>query len=217
MENKDLLRYKKNQKYVTFDTETEGLNLIYSRPWQISYVIHENGKLKEQHDKLIHWDNLNIPDNVKKMTGFSQRRYDHEARPPEEVWNHFEKFLNNPDYILVGQNLLGFDIYMVNVWRRLMGMSPDHSYLKRILDTRALAIAWKKEMGSDVPEDRSELLSWQFRLINGQRNNRKMKVSQNQLLTDFGIEFDEDKLHDGLYDSIKCHEVFQKLLWEVEV
>ena len=31
----DLLRFNFKQKYIIFDTETEGLNLINSKPWQI--------------------------------------------------------------------------------------------------------------------------------------------------------------------------------------
>ena len=33
-----LLRFKKNQKYIVFDFETEGLNLRYSRPWQLGFI-----------------------------------------------------------------------------------------------------------------------------------------------------------------------------------
>ena len=31
-----ILRFDQRQKYVVFDFETEGLNLIKSRPWQIA-------------------------------------------------------------------------------------------------------------------------------------------------------------------------------------
>mgnify|MGYP003624792749 FL=1 len=217
MENKDLLRYKKDQTYVVFDTETEGLNLLYSRPWQVAYGVYRNGKLIEESDRLVYWDNLDIPDIVQKLTGFSQKRYDNEAEPPEDVWKNFEKVIMNEDHILVGQNLLGFDIHMITIWRRLMGLEPNHDYLTRILDTRALAIAWKKEITDNVPTDPEERLAWQFRMINGQRNNRKIKVSQNQLLKDFGIEFEEAKLHDAKYDNFCCKQVFDKLLWEVAV
>ncbi len=33
----DLLRFNFNQKYIVIDCETEGLNLINSRPWQVSW------------------------------------------------------------------------------------------------------------------------------------------------------------------------------------
>ena len=41
----NLLRYKKDQKYIVFDYETEGLNLYYSKPFQLSFIIAQNKKI----------------------------------------------------------------------------------------------------------------------------------------------------------------------------
>ena len=57
-----LLRFNKNQKYIVFDTETEGLNLINSRPWQIAWLVVKGDKIQEKHDKFIHWPNINVSD-----------------------------------------------------------------------------------------------------------------------------------------------------------
>ena len=40
-----LLRFKTNQKYIVFDFETEGLNLRYSKPWQLGFIVAQNKKL----------------------------------------------------------------------------------------------------------------------------------------------------------------------------
>ena len=105
----------------------------------------------------------------------------------------------------MGQNLLGFDVYMLAVLQRLLGQEPDYSYLPRILDTRALGKAYREEL----ERPKGNLLSWQYKIINDR--SLKAKVSQNQLLKFFDIEFDESKLHNALYDIKMCYQVFLKL------
>ena len=122
-----------------------------------------------------------------------------------QVWSKFEKYIFDPQYIVVGQNLLGFDVYMIAALQRMLGQTPDYSYLPRIYDTRALAKAYREEL--DRPK--GNLLSWQYKIINDR--TLKAKVSQNQLLKFFDIDFDEDKLHDALYDIKMCYQVFLKL------
>ena len=43
--NESLLRFKRNQKYIIFDTETEGLNLIKSKPWQAAWIVVEGDRV----------------------------------------------------------------------------------------------------------------------------------------------------------------------------
>ena len=194
-----------NQKYLVFDTETEGLNLHSSKTWQLSWIVCQGNKVIETHDKFIKHKELNIPEVVRKLTGFDWDEYNSKAESLISVWSKFEKYLFDPQYIVVGQNLLGFDVYMVSHLQRMLGQQPDYSYLPRIYDTRALAKAYREEL--DKP--RGDLLSWQYKIINDR--TLKAKVSQNQLLKFFDIDFEEDKLHDALYDIKMCYKVFLKL------
>ena len=194
-----------NQKYLVFDTETEGLNLHSSKTWQLSWIVCQGNKVLETHDKFIKHKELNIPEVVRKLTGFDWDKYNSKAESLISVWSKFEKYLFDPQYIVVGQNLLGFDVYMVSHLQRMLGQEPDYSYLPRIYDTRALAKASREEL--DKP--RGDLLSWQYKIINDR--TLKAKVSQNQLLKFFDIDFDEEKLHDALYDIKMCYKVFLKL------
>jgi len=194
-----------NQKYLVFDTETEGLNLFSSKTWQLSWIVCQGNKILETHDEFIVHKELNIPEIVKKLTGFNWDTYNRKAKPLDEVWSKFEKYIFDPQYIVVGQNLLGFDVYMLAILQRLLGQEPDYSYLPRIYDTRALGKAYREEL--DKPN--GEFLSWQYKIINDR--SLKAKVSQNQLLKFFDIEFDQDKLHDALYDIQMCYQIFLKL------
>ena len=49
--NDQLLRFDKNQKYLVLDTETEGLNLVKSRPYQVSWIIAQGDRVLEKNDR----------------------------------------------------------------------------------------------------------------------------------------------------------------------
>lgn len=219
----ELLRYKRDQKYLIWDTETEGLNLVYSRPWQIAWVEMKNGKIVKSVERLIRWEGLDIPDEVKKMTGFNQNEYDARAEDPLDVWNDFAEYLYNEDYLLVGQNILGFDVFMLSSWCRHANISNySTSYLPRCLDTLALELSMRVEskptFDHSCKKDCEERLAWQLRMINEYRGKRKLGgMSQKKLLEHYNIEFDEKLLHEALYDTQKCGEIFFKQLYQLEI
>jgi DNA polymerase III epsilon subunit-like protein len=209
--DESLLRFDKKQKYLDFDTETEGLNLIRSRPWQVAWLVVEGGKILEKHDMFLDWPNLDVSAGAAKITGFTMEEYNKRKESPRKVWEKFSKHLYDEDTFIVGQNLLGFDVYMVNIWRELMKLEADYSYVERIIDTRALAVAIAK----DIPVDKDDFISWQYRLIN--HRERKLKTSQAFLLKKYNIDHDPKRLHDALYDIEMNFKVFRKQLFDLEI
>jgi len=209
--DESLLRFDKKQKYLVFDTETEGLNLIRSRPWQVAWLVVEGGKILEKHDMFLDWPNLDVSAGAAKITGFTMKEYNKRRESPRKVWEKFSKHLYDKDTFIVGQNLLGFDVYMVNIWRELMKLEADYSYVERIIDTRALAVAIAK----DIPVDKDDFISWQYRLIN--HRERKLKTSQAFLLKKYNIDHDPKRLHDALYDIEMNFKVFRKQLFDLEI
>ena len=207
----DLLRFDKQQKYVTFDFETEGLNLVHSKPWQIAWIVTQGDKILEKFDIYIKWDDLKVSDGAAKVTGFSHALYERKAIDATEAFQIFSKYLYDTQYKLIGQNVLGFDVYMVNVWRKLIGLKSDYSFVERIIDTRCLAMAIAKQ----IPAQKDNLISWQYRLLN--HRDKKVKASQLALLKKYEIVFDERKLHDALYDVEMTYKIFKKQLFEIEL
>ena len=49
-----------NQKYLVFDTETEGLNLHSSRTWQVSWLICQGDRIIKENDRYINQKDLQI-------------------------------------------------------------------------------------------------------------------------------------------------------------
>lgn len=195
-----------NQKYVVFDTETEGLNYRYSSPWELSFVEATGNRITNSSQIYIDIPGLDLSDFIIKLTGFNRKKYDSQKISPKEAWEIFKKRLYDEKVYLVGQNIVFYDSWMLVNLARMAGEKFDYSCMDRFIDTRFFALAHKN--GLSKPRD-GEWLSWYYKLSND--SSIKGRVSQNSLLKEFGIPFEEEKLHDGLYDCEKNWEIFLEL------
>ena len=212
--NSDLLRFNNKQKYVIFDFETCNLNLACpnNKPWQLAFIIAQGDRVIDKFDYYIHWDDLNISKDAEKITGFSRSIYNKKSTNAEKVLDHFEEFLYNKEYMNLGHNIFGFDIYIHNIFRNLLGKKTDYSYLDRSIDTLSIAKAIEK----NIPYNKSESLSvFQFKL--NSFRERGMRLNLGACCKKYDIDFDPAKLHDALYDITKNFEVFSKMLWNIEL
>ena len=208
----DLLRFKFNQKYVIFDTETEGLNLVTSKPWQLAWIEAEGKQIKKKQNRFLMWEDLNVSEDAARVTGFDYKSYVKQAEDPAIVYKEFIDLINQDDVIIIGQNLLGYDIYILGVIARQLGLKIDYSFVNRIFDTKAIATALAK--GNKTP-DKDDFASWQIKWLN--YRERGLKSNQKYLLEYYNIDFDPKKLHDALYDIEKNFEIFLKQIWELEI
>ena len=208
----DLLRFKFNQKYVIFDTETEGLNLVTSKPWQLAWIEAEGKKITKKQNRFLMWDDLHVSEEAAKITGFDKKDYLSKAEDPAVVFKEFMNLINQDDIIIVGQNILGYDLYILGVIARNLNVKINYSFVERCFDTKAIATAIAKD--SKNP-DKEDFLAWQLRYLH--YRERGLKTNQKFLLQYYDIDFDEKKLHDALYDIEKNFEIFQKQLWELEI
>jgi DNA polymerase III epsilon subunit-like protein len=208
----DLLRFKFNQKYIIFDTETEGLNLVTSKPWQLAWIEAEGKQIKKKQNRFLMWEDLNVSEDAARVTGFDYKSYVKQAEDPAIVYKEFIDLINQDDTMIIGQNLLGYDIYILGVIARQLGLKIDYSFVNRIFDTKAIATALAK--GNKTP-DNDDFVSWQIKWLN--YRERGLKSNQKYLLEYYDIDFDPKKLHDALYDIEKNFEIFLKQIWELEI
>lgn len=204
----------RNRKFlsVIFDAETEGLNLLYSRPWQLSYTISEGNEIKEEYDKFIWWEDLKVSADAARVTRFDYNNYKRKAEAPEKVLEHFDRLLYNDKYLNIGQNSLGFDIFIHNILRKLCGKSPDWSYLERSYDTNCLAKAIKYK---NPPQIEDNKLKWQYKLMDSYEKG--IKTNLKTLCADNDIFYDENLAHDGKYDVDRTIKVFNKQIFKLDI
>lgn len=213
----ELLRYNKSQLYITPDTETEGVNCVYSRPFQVSFVIWSLEGEKEFHNYFIKWDDLRMSRDAARITNFANTGYYEKARDAREILEITESYLHNPIYKIAGQNFLGYDSMIMNAWRRALGMKPVYDYLYqpyKVYDTIALSKAYKKGIKLDTSSS-SNFLAHQYRLLDYVEKGLKTSIST--MNKELGITLDESRLHTADYDIVQNAEIHKKLIWLLEV
>lgn len=209
-----MLRFNKDQKYICFDFETCHLNLLdtSNKPWQLSYIIAKGNQIQKEIDNYIFWPNLKLSEGAKEVTHFDERKYHSLASDPKDILSAFEDYLYDPDYLIIGQNLLGFDVYIHNIYRKLLNKPSDFSFTKRIIDTNCIAKAIKKN--HKINRD-SDFIYWQYKL--NDYREKGLKTSIKAQLKEYKIDFDESMLHNSLYDVQMNFRIFQKQIWQIDI
>ena len=84
-----------------FDFETCNLNLasLDNKPWQLSFIVSERGRITEKLDYWLRWKDLKMSPEAAKITGWTKKKYESKAVDPVEPLKHFEKYLYDADYI----------------------------------------------------------------------------------------------------------------------
>lgn len=212
-----LTRYAETP-FVVWDTETEGLNLFASRPWEIAWAIATlKGGIQSVRVEMIKWPNLRMDESNPSFKHFDRARYEREAKEPREVWAEFAPVVYGGVNRSIGHNLLSYDSNMLSVWRRGMGMTPDHSwiYSPPILDTLCVAKAYKSQWVPDLSST-DATVAWQYRCYH-QRLAKGVKTKLGVMCAEFGIEYDLSRAHEASYDLTVNWEVAKKLIWAVEI
>ena len=206
------LSYNRDQEYIVWDLETEGLNLFLSRPWQLAFIIYKNGKVTERHEHFILWEDLNIPAKVKMLTHFDEKKYKSLAKDPKEVCEIFSKYLYNEKYLLAGHNIISYDSHVFKTWALLAGMWKGWSFTERMVDTLCLS----RMVHNDTRPDMDNFFSSQLKEI-GKPPRGAKKANLTAMCKYFGIEVDETRTHDGSYDVEINAKVLEKLIYALDI
>jgi len=206
----DLLRFS-DRKIVLFDVECQRLNLLNDNlPFQLSYVISQHGKILERHNHYLKWPNFVMSPDAARITRFQQFWVDN-GEDPRKVLEKWENYAMNESYLLCGHNALTFDLPVWQLWRRELGLKPDWSPAKRLIDTHLLSRAYKEGW----KPDRANLLAWQYKVAGAYRKGVKTGLSL--MAKELDIPVDENKLHDADYDLILNSALLWKLANLIEI
>lgn len=215
-----LLRFEKNDRIV-FDFETFNLNLgshEINRPWQLGWLIIRNNKVVEAIEDWIFWEDYEeiMSEDAARITGFDKNKYLQKAKDPSLILEKFNLYLYNKDFLLLAANPHGFDVYLHNLWQRMLNLElTDYSYLERLICVQNLHKA--KVLESKLPEVRTkEWAAFNYKLYN--YKERGLKTNLKFLASEYEVPYDETKHHvSALYDVELTDEIFKKQIYKIEV
>ncbi len=214
-----LSRYAKDQLWLPFDFESNGLHPYASLPWELAWATGTLAGPMKVTVRMLRWPGFTISPHLALKTHFDPRRYAAEARDPREVWEEFSPVLYSDLYRPCGHNILGFDIHMVSVWRRLMGMAPDHTWRggiggKRVaLDTLAISKAHLKGWTPDLSSPEAML---RFQIQANSHIEKGLKTNLGAMCELFGIPYDRVAAHSAAYDIGRNALLLGELVGKVE-
>lgn len=210
----NLLRYNiADKKFIVFDFETEGLNLFKSKPWDVAWAVYNGYNLVEKFQYYINWPNLKVSVGAAMTTGFNKEVVEKNATDAKIVIDKLDSFLYDSEYLVIGANIIHYDVFIHNVARNLVGKTTDFSYLDRIIDTNAIAKAFK--LGVKPPKEKFDFIPFQYRMLNYIKKG--LKTSNSIMAKEFNLQVDETKLHGALYDVELTAAVFFQLMNNVEL
>lgn len=206
------LAFKNDARYCVFDTESNGLNLLFSQPFQLSWVIADNRGVIETHDRFIKWPDFKMSEEAARVTKFNMQAYLAKAEEPSAVFADFKKVLFDPKTIICAHNGFNFDIFMLRILMKACGETNYWGYLPRLIDTKVLSIAYQKNIKYDGS---TPFLVWQYKV--NSIIEKGLKSSQQFMLDLFEIPYEKDRLHEALYDITKLYEILKKIILAVDV
>mgnify|MGYP001552639307 CR=1 FL=1 len=206
-----LKRYQPDFRYLCDDAETEGLNLFFSRPWEIAWLIADSKMIYEEEVHYPCFPDLKVSAQAALITGFNFADYKAKSEDPVKVLNRWEERIYDKSLGVLRQN--GFyDGYIHATLRRLCGKDPrpDWSWYSRYWDTNCLSKAYRKEIKPDLSN--MEIWHWKIQSI-----HEKLKTKLGVMCAEFKIPFDERESHKASYDIRKTRELFEVAKWQIEI
>jgi DNA polymerase III epsilon subunit-like protein len=202
---------------VLFRSETTGLNLIHTLPWQLGYVTFTLNENLTEVNRYIWWPSLRVSADAARITRFNYQEYKDKAEDPAKVLEEFEDILYSESYKCISQNWLGYDSMIINSWRRALNLPIRYDYLYqpfKVYDTLCLSRAIKKGIKPDIGSSNA-FLAWQYKMSS--LREKGLKCSLGAIGKELQVEFDEAGLHDALKDVRLNREVFRKQIWSMEL
>ena len=208
----NLLRFS-NEVFCVSDYETESLNLLQdNRPWNLGFVLFDNRKILDRQSFYIWWEDLNISEGAARATRFNYDEYKRKAKPQQEIWEIWKKYLYNKDLIHIQHNGIMFDSYITQIWRAQNNLGRDYSFLNSYIDTNSLAKAWKLGLKSIKRKD--WLQTW---YKYGNYNEKGLKTNLTTLGKELNINFDYNNLHQAENDCLLNRLIFQQLIYKIDI
>lgn len=209
-----LLRFEKQQQYITYDWETANLELASTDiqcPWQLG-VVKSIGNKIHSHDE--YW--MNFPRVVEimnlwgreaaKITGWTQEEFERRAQDYLPVMRSFVKDLYNPANIIITANGYNFDNYMTDIAVRLCNGKLNQTHNNRHVDIQCV----EKAAHFKIPFPLVGTKEWAALMLKMSETKEKgLKTSLAYLCSKYKVDYDPARHHkEGSYDALLTFQIY---------
>ncbi len=210
----ELLRYNENQVYFSLDFEASDLNLAFALPFQVGYSLFTLKQDLESYCEYVRWPNYKISQDAAILTRFDRKKYELEAKDPNEVLDIVDKYMYDDNVIKVIQNGINYDNYIHRNFRQKLNKPTDYSYINRVIDPSVITKSYKK--GWTIPKfGTSEFTAFMYK--GAGHIEKGLKSNLAFVAKELGIQYDVSVLHGAGADSDLTKQIFRKQLWMVEI
>lgn len=194
-------------KYIVIDTETESLNQGCARPWQVAILVVHGKTVVEEHNMTPMIDDLRVSKDAARITSFDFKAYLDRAKPAIETLKVVDRFLRDDSYLIVGQNYICYDYFIIRNLYRYCGVDFPCEHIRRVYDTKSLGRAI--QLGEEIPSRPDEIPLFMLRFALVKRKN--IKADNKSLAKLFDVPYALDKAHDALYDCHLTQQIFRAM------
>lgn len=191
--------------------ETEDTNLFYTKAWQFAGIPFNLSSDFGLINLYVKWPDLNMSKGAAEVTRFDKSIWEKNGVDPKEALDIIDKEFEEADWV-VGHNPLGFDIPVYRSWCRMLGRKPLPIHFKTI-DTLACGKGIKLDF---LYKKGDNFLSYQMKMLNEHVKKRGF-ATLSALCKDYGIPFDQNRLHDAGYDISINVELFRKMIFKIDI
>ncbi len=210
----ELLRYQESQVYFSLDYEASDLNLAFALPFQVGYSLFTLKEDLESYCEYVRWPNYKISQDAANLTRFDRKRYEAEARDPNEILDRIDKYMYDDSVIKVIQNGYNYDNYIHNNFRRNLNRKVDYSFINRTIDPSVITKAIKKQW--TIPKfGTPEFTAFMYKGCNYVEKGLKSNLAF--VAKEMGIQYDMNVLHGAGADSDLTKQIFRKQIWMIEI
>jgi hypothetical protein len=168
-------------------------------------------EILDSKDFFIKWDTkLKISESAAIVTRYSQSKIDKMGIPPQDAFKCMYEWLLEADYI-IGHNILGFDVYLIKEFCKLMN-KPYDLFVNKFIDTYCIV----KGIKANIPYKKDcPFIEYQYKM--NDMILKGVKGSLTYLAHEYNIPIDETKTHDGAYDLMLNKQIWDVLKYKVEI
>jgi DNA polymerase III epsilon subunit-like protein len=209
-----LLRFDKSKTFLFIDCETFNLclNFCHNLPWQIAMLKCQGDRIIESKDIHLRWKtHLKISKDAAKITRFDPKTIEKKGIDPEAFFPTLKDWIDKTDYI-VGHNIIGFDLYIINEYYKFMEIEPV-DLLSKSIDTNLLYKGIKT--GKSYNPKKESLQEYMYKLYHTKFKNIRTNLTATG--KDLNIQHDYDSLHNALSDLELNFKVWNKIKYMVNI